>query len=281
MPASARLLAVRTVLPAATAACAQGDAPCKQAAGDKPHAAATPVAATLFLAGAADASWPASSDFEDTPSSIDGSSSPCFSGELSQLPRSSSNEAAAGSSVVDAGPGTPAEVAAATAEASAAEASAAQPTPAASAPTAAAALPPPGAKAGYSASAYWDDRYAQDRRGRHFDWFLSYSALRPLLQHAMTMPAAPVLHVGCGNSDLSIGIGEDGTPVSAVVGVGAILQLQAALSPSPALWPPHIAPQTPLVSLCRLHIQTPPGPTLTPHHTHTHPRWSTRTSAPS
>lgn len=77
--------------------------------------------------------------------------------------------------------------------------------------------PPAGAArtqsaAAYSASSYWDGRYAQ--RATHFDWFFSHSALRPLLRHAMALPALPALHVGCGNSDLSIGIGEDGTPVS-------------------------------------------------------------------
>lgn len=66
-------------------------------------------------------------------------------------------------------------------------------------------------RAVYSASSYWDGRYAQ--RATHFDWFFSYSAVRPLLRHAMTLPALPALHVGCGNSDLSIGLGHDGTPV--------------------------------------------------------------------
>ncbi|GBF88791.1 hypothetical protein Rsub_01692 [Raphidocelis subcapitata] len=92
----------------------------------------------------------------------------------------------------------------------AAQGAAAEGTPAAAPP----AGPPAAAKpAGYSAASYWDSRYAGDRRGVRFDWFFSYAALRPLLRHSMPLPALPALHVGCGNSDLSVGLGEDGTPV--------------------------------------------------------------------
>jgi hypothetical protein len=65
----------------------------------------------------------------------------------------------------------------------------------------------------YSAGSYWDGRYSSRTGPAHFDWFFSYHALRPLLRAALALPGAPALHVGCGNSDLSIGIGEDGTPV--------------------------------------------------------------------
>lgn len=83
-------------------------------------------------------------------------------------------------------------------------------------------------RAVYSACDYWDSRYAQ--RATHFDWFFSYSAVRPLLRHAMTLPALPALHVGCGNSDLSIGLGADGTPVRPL-----LLPIRGKL----ALWPQH------------------------------------------
>jgi len=86
------------------------------------------------------------------------------------------------------------------------------------APPGTAAVAPGGAVAApcsYSASTYWNDRYAQrQRNATSFDWFFSYAALRSLLRHALTLPALPALHVGCGNSDLSIGLGQDGTPVS-------------------------------------------------------------------
>lgn len=51
----------------------------------------------------------------------------------------------------------------------------------------------------------------------------------------MTMPAAPVLHVGCGNSDLSIGIGEDGTPVVNTDISPVVIQ---QMREEAATWPP-------------------------------------------
>lgn len=83
------------------------------------------------------------------------------------------------------------------------------PNPVATASLAAAAL---AQRVVYADSSYWDGRYAH-RPVVHFDWFFSYKALRNLLQHAITQPTLPVLHVGCGNSDLSNGLAEDGIPV--------------------------------------------------------------------
>ncbi|KAI8470462.1 MAG: S-adenosyl-L-methionine-dependent methyltransferase [Monoraphidium minutum] len=75
--------------------------------------------------------------------------------------------------------------------------------------------PPPVPRVVYAQGSYWDGRYAAARphQPAHFDWFFSFAALRPLLAHAVTLPGEPALHVGCGNSDLGVGLGADGTPV--------------------------------------------------------------------
>ncbi|KAI8474620.1 MAG: hypothetical protein J3K34DRAFT_517946 [Monoraphidium minutum] len=142
--------------------------------------------------------WPPASDSDDggsTPSA--GSAAPSSTSlSVAACDTPPAGAAAAATAAVEAAPAAPAP---------------APPAPAVAAPAAApAAVSRPSASA-YSACSYWDGRYAQ--RATHFDWFFSYSALRPLLRHAMTLPGMPALHVGCGNSDLSIGIGEDGTPV--------------------------------------------------------------------
>ncbi|GBF90084.1 hypothetical protein Rsub_02792 [Raphidocelis subcapitata] len=144
--------------------------------------------AMLAPAGAAVPAWVASSDFDDTHSSSE-PPSPVCSGTNSSPPSCEVPCMPAAAAVA-------AAVAAATAPA----------VPPASAATAA-------KPAGYSAASYWDNRYASDRRGIHFDWFLSYKALSPLLRHALPPGHLPVMHVGCGNSDLSTGLCEDGTPV--------------------------------------------------------------------
>lgn len=92
---------------------------------------------------------------------------------------------------------------------------------------------PPSAASSYSASSYWDDRYGQ-RAPTHFDWFFSHRALRALLADAATLPGERALHVGCGNSDLSIGIGEDGTPV---VNVDVSPVVIAQMRDAAASWP--------------------------------------------
>lgn len=70
--------------------------------------------------------------------------------------------------------------------------------------------PTSSARAGYSSDAYWDSRYAE--RSTHFDWFYNYSALVPLINKAVDKQG-PCLHVGCGNSGLSLGMARDGYQV--------------------------------------------------------------------
>eukprot|EP00878_Enallax_costatus_P001807 GHUV01001965.1.p1 GENE.GHUV01001965.1~~GHUV01001965.1.p1 ORF type:complete len:491 (+),score=177.40 GHUV01001965.1:514-1986(+) len=68
----------------------------------------------------------------------------------------------------------------------------------------------PPQRAGYSTDAYWDNRYAE--RSTHFDWFFNYSALASLINMACEK-FGPCLHVGCGNSGLSVGMVKDGFEV--------------------------------------------------------------------
>jgi hypothetical protein len=100
---------------------------------------------------------------------------------------------------------------AATATSAAAPAAASQP----AAGAAAAAVP---AQVGYSTGSYWNNRYAE--KSTHFDWFYSYSALQRLIRSTCGRPEAPVLHVGCGNSELSARMAEDGFQVRAWGGGG-------------------------------------------------------------
>lgn len=71
----------------------------------------------------------------------------------------------------------------------------------------------PPRRAGYSTDSYWDNRYAE--RNTHFDWFFNYSALAPLINAACSK-LGPCLHVGCGNSGLSVGMVKDGFEVRVV-----------------------------------------------------------------
>lgn len=59
----------------------------------------------------------------------------------------------------------------------------------------------------YADPTYWDERYS--RQQERFDWFYGYSQLRRLIR-AYAKKRWPLLHVGCGNSDLQEGLAEDG-----------------------------------------------------------------------
>ncbi|KAF8719866.1 hypothetical protein HU200_024627 [Digitaria exilis] len=65
----------------------------------------------------------------------------------------------------------------------------------------------------YGAPAYWDARYssgaAASGGGEFFDWYQTYTALRPLLR-AHVPAASRVLMIGCGNSLLSEDMAKDG-----------------------------------------------------------------------
>ncbi|KAM3403868.1 hypothetical protein ACQJBY_007145 [Aegilops geniculata] len=68
----------------------------------------------------------------------------------------------------------------------------------------------------FGAAAYWDARYSSPSAGGKggggggfFDWYQSYSALRPLLR-ACVPASSQVLMLGCGNSLLSEDMAKDG-----------------------------------------------------------------------
>ncbi|XP_037469645.1 EEF1A lysine methyltransferase 4-like isoform X3 [Triticum dicoccoides] len=68
----------------------------------------------------------------------------------------------------------------------------------------------------FGAAAYWDARYSSPSTGGKggggggfFDWYQSYSALRPLLR-ACVPTSSQVLMLGCGNSLLSEDMVKDG-----------------------------------------------------------------------
>ncbi|CAN6337711.1 unnamed protein product [Urochloa humidicola] len=67
----------------------------------------------------------------------------------------------------------------------------------------------------YGAAAYWDARYSSGSHasaaggGEFFDWYQTYTALRPLLR-ARIPAASRVLMLGCGNSLLSEDMAKDG-----------------------------------------------------------------------
>ena len=64
---------------------------------------------------------------------------------------------------------------------------------------------------------------------------MRHAALHAFLRAAMTQPALPVLHVGCGNSDLCDGLGAEGTPVVNVdISAVVVDQMRAAAA---AAWP--------------------------------------------
>lgn len=74
----------------------------------------------------------------------------------------------------------------------------------------AAAHAPPafGQETKYATQSYWEERYVQlannasSREDVGFEWFLSYDAMRPLLQAIIRKRDAAILDVGCGTSSL-------------------------------------------------------------------------------
>ena len=62
----------------------------------------------------------------------------------------------------------------------------------------------------YREESYWDERY---RREDSYEWLAGYSSLRsPVGRHLTSFPrrGCSILQLGCGNSDLAVGLYRDG-----------------------------------------------------------------------
>ncbi|KAH7913846.1 S-adenosyl-L-methionine-dependent methyltransferase [Hygrophoropsis aurantiaca] len=62
----------------------------------------------------------------------------------------------------------------------------------------------------YGTKAYWDARYTQESSDASFDWFKSYSDLKPHICDLIPDKNARVLMLGCGNSKFSEEMYDDG-----------------------------------------------------------------------
>lgn len=80
----------------------------------------------------------------------------------------------------------------------------------------------------FGAAAYWDARYSSPSTGGKgggggfFDWYQSYSALRPLLR-ACVPASSRVLMLGCGNSLLSEDMVKDGYQNIANIDISSVV----------------------------------------------------------
>ncbi|KAF8074922.1 S-adenosyl-L-methionine-dependent methyltransferase [Lyophyllum atratum] len=63
----------------------------------------------------------------------------------------------------------------------------------------------------YGIKEYWDHRYKQEaEEDAHFDWFKSYADLAPFIRDLIPDKESRILMLGCGNSQLSEEMWEDG-----------------------------------------------------------------------
>ncbi|CDS13917.1 hypothetical protein LRAMOSA06090 [Lichtheimia ramosa] len=62
----------------------------------------------------------------------------------------------------------------------------------------------------YKTQAYWEDRYKNEDAETTFDWFKTYSDLKPLLDEQIKSKDASILMLGCGNSTLGEDMYKDG-----------------------------------------------------------------------
>lgn len=60
----------------------------------------------------------------------------------------------------------------------------------------------------YGEPTYWDHRY-KTQKGKTFDWLEDYSSLRPVLGNLVGRDHS-ILHLGCGNAELSEEMYDDG-----------------------------------------------------------------------
>ncbi len=62
----------------------------------------------------------------------------------------------------------------------------------------------------YAEPQYWDSRY--QREPTVFEWFFGHTALRRIIRACMSKKK-PILHVGCGTSNLQEGMAKSGYTV--------------------------------------------------------------------
>ncbi|CAO3608709.1 unnamed protein product [Cunninghamella blakesleeana] len=62
----------------------------------------------------------------------------------------------------------------------------------------------------YKTKAYWEERYKNEDANTTFDWFKTYSELKPLLSQHIKDKNASILMLGCGNSTFGEDMYKDG-----------------------------------------------------------------------
>ena len=61
----------------------------------------------------------------------------------------------------------------------------------------------------YGDKKYWEDRY-EEQKGKTFEWLEDYPSIKPIITKIGTKKDANILNVGCGNSEFSENMYEDG-----------------------------------------------------------------------
>lgn len=61
----------------------------------------------------------------------------------------------------------------------------------------------------YGEKSYWDERY-EEQAGTTFDWLEDYDSIKPILEELGIKKESRILNVGCGNSEFSEKMYEDG-----------------------------------------------------------------------
>lgn len=61
----------------------------------------------------------------------------------------------------------------------------------------------------YGSKKYWEIRYKQEKKNS-YEWYLSFKQLKPILNSVFREKSTPILNIGCGNSNLSFEMYNDG-----------------------------------------------------------------------